>query len=77
MTNHKWTHGQKAALASKAGISRQYLSDILHRRVGAPIHTAKALAAAAKKLRIAISLLDFIDAKETTNPLFEGAPINE
>ena len=55
-----WKHGQKAQLAKRAGISRQYLNDILSCRKRALPELAVKLERAAAEMSITIEAKDFM-----------------
>ena len=68
-----WNYGDRRKLAGLAGISPQYLSDLLHRRKSARLPLAKKLVAAAQGLGYSFTLLDFLDPADSCNPLLGKA----
>ena len=65
-----WKKGQKAELANKVGISKQFLADIINRRSRAPIDTAEKIEKELEDMGIESSAIDWISSKETDSPLF-------
>ena len=65
-----WEYGDKAELARRAGISRQYLNDILKKKINAPLGVAMRLEQASRDMGKFIPRYDFIEATFTQNPLF-------
>lgn len=71
-TKNEWTRGDKALLASRAGISPQYLNDILKARKGCSAGMAITLSRACRKLGYDITPLEWaIPAARLDNPLFD------
>lgn len=64
-----WKHGDKAAIARAAGISPQYLNDILKARKAARAELAKKIIKAAAGFGYSLGLLDLLDPSESSNPL--------
>lgn len=67
-----WTRGQQAELATAAQISNGFLCDVLHRRKTPTIDVARRLTKACGELNIPLKLLDWIDPKSSTSPLFKN-----
>lgn len=65
-----WEYGEKAKLARRAGISRQYLNDILKKKINAPLDVAMRLEKASREMGKFIPRYDFLEATFTDNPLF-------
>jgi len=65
-----WKHGQRARLAESAGITPTHLNHYLKKRRNAPSEIAVLLETGSKGLGLFISRHDFVNAKNTDNPLF-------
>lgn len=72
-----WRPGEKRALALRAGIAPCLVSQYVKRRRRPSVTTANKLTAACEAMKIPIRFTDWMLAKETENPFFEGAPITE
>jgi transcriptional regulator with XRE-family HTH domain len=72
-----WKWGQKAELARQAGISRQYLSDILSCRKHAPPELALKLEEASAKMRLGIKKEDFMYPKKTSGRFFNTPAVKK
>ncbi len=70
-----WRRGERARLATFAGITPSFLCDILHRRKTPSADVAVKLAGACVSLNIPIRLTDWCQPRETTSALFDGAPL--
>lgn len=68
----KWKHGQKAKLAVKAGISKQYLNNILKGQK-CPRATARKLEAACTLMNLQINSTDFLNSDITVSPYFNNS----
>ena len=68
----EWIIGDKKRLAEAAGISPQYLNDIIHARYGASKDTAINLETAATELGIPLDRFDFLYPLESSSPLIES-----
>jgi len=69
-----WKHGQKTKLAGLAGVSRQYLSDIVGRRRGVSYDMARRLEEGCKALEIKdMSVLVWLNNREVKHPAFKKA----
>lgn len=64
-----WQHGDKRKVAKAAGISPQYLTDILKGRKAATTKLAPKIVDAARKLEYSLSLLDVLYPSDSANPL--------
>jgi len=65
----EWVRGQKTRIAEHAGISKQYLNDILRgRRCNRDL--ARKLEAASAEIGIPISRFDWLESDITKNTLF-------
>lgn len=69
-TERFWMHGQKAELAKRAGISRQYLNDILSCRKRALPELAVKLERAAAAMSLTIEAKDFMFPKQASMYIF-------
>ena len=67
----QWEWGQKAKLAKLAGISRQYLNNILAGR-RCDRELARTLEEQGRTISIFISRYDWMESDTTTNPLFHN-----
>lgn len=65
-----WTHGEKTQLAQYAGISKQYLNDILKQRTDASEELAEKLEKGCESFGTFISKHDWMNAKTTNSPFF-------
>lgn len=66
---NKWKHGQKKQLADLCGISKSYMSDVLHGRHRATPELAKKIEESATQLGLQISRFDVMYPNESINPL--------
>ena len=71
-----WRRGVQALVARRAGISPQRLSDILHRRRGVTVATAKRLGRATDDLvrEARVPWIVWLENRETSHPAFYGKP---
>lgn len=67
----EWAYGEKAKLAEKAGISKQYLNDFLSKRRDANYETACKIEDAAKEMGLDLNAVELVFATHSMNPLFK------
>ena len=75
MQSDRWKRGEQAELATRAGITQGFLSQMLYRRTRPSRELALALASVCEDMRIPITSWDWAFNLETNNPFFHGAPI--
>ncbi|MFA6102623.1 MAG: helix-turn-helix domain-containing protein [Victivallaceae bacterium] len=72
-----WKWGQKAELARRAGISRQYLSDILNCRKHAPPELAEKLEAASSEMKLNLKKEHFMYPKKAPESRFNTPDVRK
>ncbi len=72
-----WKWGQKAELARQAGISRQYLSDILNCRKHAPPELAEKLEAASIEMKLNLKKEHFMYPKKAPESKFNTPDVRK
>ncbi len=65
----KWERGEKVALAARADISPQYLSDLLCGRKRALPELGKVIEEKAREMGLYLSKIDLMFPHESSNPL--------
>lgn len=67
----KWTRGDKSALAKRAKVHKQYLSDILGGRIQCGRKVAEKLSTAAMDMGLYLTEQDLMFPDESKNPLLK------
>lgn len=77
MKSKYWEFGERAAFAEAAGISRQQLSDILHRRRGVSVARARKFALITLKLfghSYLVTWIHWVENRTSEHSAFFGRP---